>query len=159
MVKWIVVAMGAVVVGAAAAIIFYVSEYPDTLAKEMQRLHRAAEQGQANAQYNLGYLYAHGAHGEGVPKDGAAAVRWFRLAAEQGLTEAHTALGIMYVQGEGIPRDLVNGYAWLIVAAAQGEKNAKMVKETVAGLLTESQIAEARRRSEVYRMRYVDQQP
>jgi len=156
MVKWIVMTMGAIVVGVAAAIIFYVAENPDMHAEEMQRLRRAAEQGQADAQYALGYLYA---HGRGIPEDGAAATRWFRLAAEQGLTEAQTALGIMYVRGEGISKDLVNGYAWLSIAAAQGEKNAKMVKETVAGLLTESQIAEARQRSEEYRVRYVDRRP
>jgi len=41
----------------------------------------AAEQGFANAQYNLGVMYA---NGEGVPEDDKQAVKWFRLAAEQG---------------------------------------------------------------------------
>ncbi len=41
----------------------------------------AAEQGNANAQYNLGVMYQ---QGWGVPRDYKKAVKWFRLAAEQG---------------------------------------------------------------------------
>ena len=37
-----------------------------------------AEQGNASAQYNLGFMYA---NGEGVPEDDAEAVKWYRLAA------------------------------------------------------------------------------
>jgi TPR repeat protein len=40
-----------------------------------------AEQGLAQAQLNLGLMYA---KGQGVPQDYAAAVGWFRKAAEQG---------------------------------------------------------------------------
>ena len=40
-----------------------------------------AEQGVAQAQNNLGLMYA---NGQGVPQDYAEAVKWFRLAAEQG---------------------------------------------------------------------------
>ena len=41
----------------------------------------AAEQGNANAQYNLGLMYD---IGEGVPQDDKTAVKWFELAAKQG---------------------------------------------------------------------------
>ena len=44
-----------------------------------------AEQGNAAAQGNLGRMYA---NGEGVPEDDAEAVRWYRLAAEQGYAAA-----------------------------------------------------------------------
>ena len=46
---------------------------------------KAAEQGNANAQYNLGLMYEEGL---GVAKDGAEAMRWFRKAAEQGYAKA-----------------------------------------------------------------------
>jgi len=46
----------------------------------------AAEQGDAEAQYNLGVRYA---NGEGVPEDYKEAVKWFRKAAEQGFAAAH----------------------------------------------------------------------
>ena len=52
----------------------------------------AAEQGFATAQYNLGIMYA---NGEGVPQDDAEAVKWSRLAAEQGYASA---------QFTGVPR-------------------------------------------------------
>jgi TPR repeat protein len=47
-----------------------------------------AEQGDADAQYNLGMSYR---DGQGVLQDYKAAVRWFRLAAEQGLAAAGPA--------------------------------------------------------------------
>jgi TPR repeat protein len=46
---------------------------------------KAAEQGDASAQFNLGMMYA---KGEGVPKDNVEAVEWVRKAAEQGLENA-----------------------------------------------------------------------
>ena len=52
---------------------------------EIEQLRLAAEQGDASAQFNLGFMYA---TGEGVPKDDAKAVKWFRLAAEQGHAQA-----------------------------------------------------------------------
>jgi len=40
-----------------------------------------AEQRHADAQYNLGLMYA---NGQGVPKNYKTAVKWYKLAAEQG---------------------------------------------------------------------------
>ena len=51
----------------------------------------SAEQGNADAQYNLGFRYAIGL---GFPQDEAEAVRWFRLAAEQGNADAQNNLGV-----------------------------------------------------------------
>jgi TPR repeat protein len=42
---------------------------------------KAAEQGDADGQFNLGFMYA---KGQGVTQDQAEAVRWYRKAAEQG---------------------------------------------------------------------------
>ena len=42
---------------------------------------------------------------EGVPEDDAEAVRWFRLAAEQGGATAQYNLGLMYGDGEGVLED------------------------------------------------------
>ena len=95
------------------------------------------------------------ATGEGVPEDAAEAVRWHRLAAEQGLARAQSNLGIMYAKGEGVPEDAVNAYAWLSIAAAQGYTNAKEAKELVTKLMTQAQITEAQKRSQKYWTRYV----
>jgi len=42
--------------------------------------------------------------GRGVPRDYAEAVRWYRMAAEQGNARAQFSLGSMYDHGEGLPR-------------------------------------------------------
>ena len=50
-------------------------------------------QGDAKAQYSLGYMYD---FGEGVPQNDAEAVRWYRMAAEQGHAKALFNLGFMH---------------------------------------------------------------
>ncbi len=52
-----------------------------------------AEQGDAEAQYELGLIYL---NGHDVPQDDAQAVRWFVLAAEQGRAWSQWNLGRMY---------------------------------------------------------------
>lgn len=52
---------------------------------------KAAEQGNARAQFNLGWCLEKGTGG--VAKDEKAAVEWYRKAAEQGYAEAHLTLG------------------------------------------------------------------
>ncbi|SFE26961.1 tetratricopeptide repeat protein [Nitrosomonas sp. Nm166] len=83
---------------------------------------RAAEQGYADAQANLGLMYA---NGEGVEKDMAQAVELFRKAAEQGHVNAQNNLGAMYFTGEGIERDEKKAIEWFEKAAAQGNADAQ----------------------------------
>ena len=59
---------------------------------------RAAAQGDATAQVNLGGMYY---KGKGVVKDYAEAMRWYKLAAAQGDAYAQYNLGVMYRKGEG----------------------------------------------------------
>lgn len=59
---------------------------------------RAAEQGYAYAQCNLGFCYLHGI---GVEPDDAQAVRWLERAAEQGHPRALYLLGNCCLDGEG----------------------------------------------------------
>ena len=49
-------------------------------------------QGNANAQFRLGYMYP---DGQGVPQDYEAAAAWYRKAAEQGNKWAQYLLGLM----------------------------------------------------------------
>ena len=50
----------------------------------------------------------------------AAAVRWFRLAAEQGLAVAQHNLGSLYAKGRGVPQDDAKAAHWFRLAAEQG---------------------------------------
>jgi len=52
---------------------------------------KAADQGYAKAQYDLGNMYS---QGKGVPQDYAEAARWYRKAADQGDTRAQRILGL-----------------------------------------------------------------
>ena len=76
-----------------------------------------AAQGYANAQNNLGLMYA---NGQGVPKDDKEALRLFGLAAAQGLAEAQTSLGFMYERGQGVPQNDKEAVRLFGLAAAQG---------------------------------------
>ena len=44
--------------------------------------------------------------GQGVPQDYAEAVKWYRLAADQGMGEAQYNLGVMYKNGLGYHRTM-----------------------------------------------------
>ena len=50
---------------------------------------KAAEQGNAKAQYNLGWMYD---NGRGVVESDSEAVKWYQKAAEQGHEKAKTRL-------------------------------------------------------------------
>jgi TPR repeat protein len=78
---------------------------------------RAAEQGDAAAQTNLGQAYR---EGRGVSKDQAEAVAWFRRAAEQGSGWAQYFLGNAYRTGEGVGRDDAQAVMWWHKGADQG---------------------------------------
>ena len=62
---------------------------------------------------------------EGVPQDYAEAVRWLRLAAEQGDAAGQCLLGTMYRHGKGVPQDDTEAARWLRLAAQQGDRSAQ----------------------------------
>ncbi len=116
-------------------------------ALDFDAVKKAAEQGDASAQFNLGLMYA---NGDGVPEDDAEAVHWYRQAAEQGIISAQFTLGFMYANGDGVPEDDIQAYAWISIASAQGLKNSKIAKEILTGEMTRAEIAEAQKLSRKY---------
>ena len=76
-----------------------------------------AQRGDANAQFNIGLLYA---SGKGVTKDPKQAADWYRKAAEQGVGAAEYNLGVMYANGDGVPPDVHEAVKWLQKAADAG---------------------------------------
>ena len=83
---------------------------------------KAADQGHADAQTNLGLMYD---TGQGVPQDYAAAVSWYRKAADQGNVSAQYNLGLMYINGQGVPQDYAAAVSWYRKAADQGDADAQ----------------------------------
>lgn len=90
--------------------------------------------------YNLGL---------GVPQDYAEAVRWYRLAAEQGNSVAQRNLGAMYRNGHGVPQDYTSAHLWYNIAAANGHESAGESRDSLADGMTADRIAEAQARARV----------
>ena len=82
-----------------------------------------------------------------MPFGDVEAVRWFRLAAEQGRPSAQAMLGAHYARGQGVPLDWVYAYMWSNLAAAQGFSSAQQLKDLLVEDMTREQIAEAQRLS------------
>ena len=89
---------------------------------DLQTLQQKAENGDAEAQYTLGYMYE---YGEGVPQDCEQAALWYRKAAEQGHAYAQCNLGYLYETGEGVPQDYEQAVLWYRKAAEQGDPYAQ----------------------------------
>ena len=70
---------------------------------------KAAEQGLAEAQYNLGVMYQHGG---GVDVNYKKAIEWFEKAAEQGVADAQYNLGVMYYDGLGVDVNYKKAIEW-----------------------------------------------
>jgi len=79
---------------------------------------KAAEQGDAYAQYELAQRYE---KGRGVTQDFSKAVKWLRKAAEQGHLSAQSSLGEYYVKGEGVTKNYNLALKWLRKAAERGK--------------------------------------
>jgi hypothetical protein len=83
-----------------------------------ETINLSADQGQSDAQFNLGGPYI---NGEGVPQDDFTqeAVRCRKLA-EQGDTKAQYNLAYFYSRGRGVPEDDAQAAFWNRKAAEQG---------------------------------------
>ena len=119
-----------------------------TVASELDSLKVFAEQGDADMQFILGYMYD---TGRGVPKDVVEAARLFHLAAEQGNADAQFKLGGMYSLGLGVPKDDVQAYAWVNIGVAQiGDEESWKLLEIIAKKMTASAITKAQSLSREY---------
>ena len=105
----------------------------------LQEWRPLAEQGDAGAQLNLGYMYD---NGYGVPQDYKEAVKWYLRAAEQGSDRAQYNLGLMYDVGYGVPQDFVRAHMWYDIA---GVEVAISYRDYVAREMTPAQIAKAQK--------------
>jgi TPR repeat protein len=90
----------------------------------LRQLTPLAEQGDARAQYYLGWLYQ---YAKGVEKDSRTATKWYRAAADQGYAEAQYEMGQAYIWGEerGVREDPAKAAAWFLKAAKQGNQQAQ----------------------------------
>ncbi len=94
----------------------------DHVAHTIEQLKKAANQGNKEAQFQLGFDYYEGV---GVKQDYKEAVYWFSKAAEQGNVDAQHNLGVMYYNGEGVAQDYKAAVQWYSKAAQQGHADAQ----------------------------------
>jgi TPR repeat protein len=88
----------------------------------MHDLMMTAVQGDADAAYQLGFLYD---TGDGVPQDEKEALRWYLMGAQKGHSKAQFNLAVMLEEGRGQVTDLRKAFFWYEKAAQQGESNAQ----------------------------------
>ena len=80
-------------------------------------LRKSADQGHAPSQALLGQILDQSEQNE-------EAVKYFRLAAEQGNPDGLFGLGTMYASGDGVARDLGAARGWMVKAADAGHVQA-----------------------------------
>ena len=78
---------------------------------------KAAAQGFAKAEYNVGVCYE---NGMGVEKNTVKAFEWYSKAATQGFANAEYSVGAFYYLGIGVERNITKAFEWWSKAAAQG---------------------------------------
>ena len=83
----------------------------------IESLHKAAEQGDADAQHRLGMYYA---KIQRIALEAAA--KWYLKAAEQGQADAQYDLAMFY---EDVSKHMAGGVDWLLKAAEQGDADAQ----------------------------------
>ncbi len=81
---------------------------------------QSAEQGDADAQFNLGVCLENG-----MAEDKKLAAEWYRKAAEQGHASAQFKLGICLENGAGVTEDKKAAVEWYRKAAEQGHADAQ----------------------------------
>jgi len=81
-----------------------------------------AEQGYAQAQASMGWLYQAGL---GVKQDNIEGLKWYQLAAKQGHAVAQNNMGVMYENGIVVNKNLEKAVAWYRKSAEQGYRFAQ----------------------------------
>jgi len=85
-------------------------------------MHPLAKAGDAEAQYNIGWMYL---NGYGLRVDDRQALQWWEQASEQGHTDASFSIGMLYSLGEGkVQKDLDRAIDFYLVAAEDGHEDA-----------------------------------
>lgn len=87
---------------------------PETAA---DALRAKAEQGDAEAQFQLGGMYI---LGQDVPRDQSKRFEWHLKAANQGHVAAQNSIGHCYLSGDGVAKNPAEAVLWLVKSAEQG---------------------------------------
>jgi len=92
------------------------------LSTALEEFRKAADEGNARAQLNVGVFYDQGLV---VSQDHATAAEWYRRAAEAGIELAQFNLGTLYFEGLGVEKDYTSALEWYTRAAFAGNGDAQ----------------------------------
>ena len=77
----------------------------------------------------------------------AEAFKWFRLAAEQGYSEAQFSLGVCYENGDGVAVDFIEAYKWFLLAATSEKERVDKMRSSLTKRMAAEHITEAEARA------------
>jgi TPR repeat protein len=101
---------------------------------------KAADQGNADAQYTLGNMYR---NGQGVPQNYSQAAVLYRKAGTQGHSDSLNNLGVGYEFGHFGVQNLVLAHIFYNLAAVNGDAKSKTNRDEISQKLTPIQLSEA----------------
>lgn len=90
--------------------------------KEISEVKLLAEQGNAEAMFELASRYE---NGQGVKKNFDEAVSWYKKSAESGNARAQDTMGWFFQTGQGVTKDVKMAISWYQKAVDQGFANAQ----------------------------------
>ena len=111
---------------------------------DVNEVRAKAEKGDAQAQFDFGWMYD---EGKSVEQDSSEAAKWYLQAASRGQKRAQFKLGFMYSTGRGVERNDVEAVKWLNLSAAQGYVYPAQLRDVLVKTMTSEEVAEAQRRA------------
>jgi len=128
-----------------------VAEFYKNRPKDSEELLTRAEQGDTDAQCEIGWLYA---NEEYMPQSYTEASKWYMLAAEKGHARAQAHLGNAFKYGKGVPEDILKAYAWLSLSSKAGNQVAALIRAECVEEMSPVQLGEAQRLTKEYEQKF-----
>ena len=132
---------------AALFIGFSLADAAELTAAKIAEIRKAADQGDARAQNNLGACYQ---YGWGGVQSNTEAMKWYHKSADQGYVYAQQNLGCFYSNWKN-----VEAYKWYLLAASQGHKNAKINVWALERRLSPKQRAEGQKAANEWQAEFI----
>lgn len=119
----------------------------------LKELKKEAKKGDKVAQLEVGYFYFKGS--KEVQRNYAQALKWFKMAADQGYDQGQYYLGVLYEGGYGVEKDPIEAFKWYHLSNAQLNERAKDGLDRLKETLTAEQILQGKERAS----KFVAQKP
>ena len=110
---------------------------PEDTEFNLATLGAKAEEGDIEAQYEMGWRHAIGMD---VELDDDIAVEWLQKAAAAGHPLAQNNMGARYYSGDGVDQDLKQAYRCFFKSANQGDRKAGKNLDSITRQLTEKDL-------------------